>query len=258
VHALATRGDIARACQLVAPDHPWPAVALAAAITVDGGLWSGDGSAAAAAWRGGNPWGPKSSTLHVLGEPRAGAELIAAIARSGDRVITTPAVLTAAGVSDTYEWDLRSMTSSEWDLRRPSYAGAPVVSWLPSDATTFAEIDALLDEAFAHAAIRPGDDRAGRWCGVRNGDGALVACAAETLPAAPIAHLSALAVRPTARRQQLGGAVTRFFLAEAFGAGAPMVMLGVDADNRQASALYDRLGFATWPLAGTTLPTEVS
>jgi ribosomal protein S18 acetylase RimI-like enzyme len=257
---LAGRGEIAQAAALAVPGHPWPAVALAAAIEVRTGVYLP--SSNAVAWRGGNPWGPTSDTLHVLGRAQEAAQLVTALAAPGGRVITTPAALTASAITvDRYEWDLRAVDGplpADDQIPHPGLRSLKPVAWLPANRTTAREINVLLDEAFTHAALRPGDERAGRWCGIRDADDVLVACAAETLPAAPVAHLSALAVLPRARRQHLGATITRFFVAEAFAAGAPKVVLGVDADNPNARALYDRLGFTTWHLAGATLPGEVS
>jgi ribosomal protein S18 acetylase RimI-like enzyme len=125
--------------------------------------------------------------------------------------------------------------------------------WLPADAAP--RVTRLLDDANPDAAFRPADPGAGRWCGVESGreSGAeLVAVACETWPSAHIAQLSSLAVHPTARRRGLGAAVTAFFVGEALAAGAPSVILGVENANHGGRALYDRLGFSAWPLAGVT------
>jgi hypothetical protein len=214
VKQLADRGEIADAAKSIVPDHPWPAVSLAAAIDVHTGALLHEAGTAALAWRGGNPWDPTSPTVHALGDPKLAAQLLTALAAAGERLIGTPETLSALPIAhEHYEWDLRSLDRpGSGAVRDASNGGGPEVEWLPPGPSAEREVNALLDHAFPHAAIRPGDERVGRWCGVRDDDGVLVACAAETLPAAPIAHLSALAVLPRVRRRQLGAAVTRFFL----------------------------------------------
>jgi ribosomal protein S18 acetylase RimI-like enzyme len=259
---LVGRDAVRHAAATLLPRHPWPAVALADAIAVVDGAVT-EGPDPALAWHGGNPWNPAGSTLNVLGGAEDGAGLLAALAGPGDHAITTPAILDALDARFTgsdhggvgrYEWDLRTVRAPLPILDPPEHT---TVGWLRNDPPTNADIDALLDASFAHASLRPGDPRAGRWCGIRDGS-ALTACAAQTLPAAPIAHLSSLAVLPDTRRGGLGAALTTFFVAEAFAAGAPYVVLAVDADNVRGIALYDRLGFDTWHLAGITVPLGAS
>lgn len=254
VRDLPDRDALRQVASELLPAHPWPAVAFASAIKVGRG-WTDYG---VLAWLGGNPWRAEHCGLHMLtvDEPdpatlTAAEALLRRHGEPGEPVITSPAVAAAAGLNLTsagaYGW---------WDLRavRHPLAHQPyrTAGWLAPDANR--EIDALLDIAMPHAAFRPGSSAVGRWCGVRDTAGALVACAAETLPAAPIAHLSALAVRPDARRAGLGADVTAFFVAQTLAEGAPQVVLAVDDWNIGAKLLYDQLGFATWPLAGATIP----
>ncbi len=221
-------------------NHPWARLCTTPAAAWSAGWVTDD----AIVWRSGHPWNPVPD-LHGLGEPAAVAAAVARLARPSEHVIVpagTPLVA-AAGFGPPHLWDIRMAYRPG-----PVLPGEERVRWLASDDG----VGALLDLANPHAAIGPGDRRGGRWCGVRDDDGRLVAVAVETLLAAPIAHLSSLGVHPDHRRQGLAQAVTSFFVREGFATGAPEIMLAVDLDNPRAGALYDRLGFDTWPMAGHT------
>ena len=91
--------------------------------------------------------------------------------------------------------------------------------------------------------MQPGDEAARRWVGVRDDAGRLLACAADTSSATGVGHLSSIAVVPEARGQGLGKAVTAALTRLLFEEGNDVVTLGMYADNPEARALYDALGF---------------
>jgi len=103
-----------------------------------------------------------------------------------------------------------------------------------------------LDVLAARLAPRPGG---GLW-GAFDEAGALVALArAERSPKRKCAHTATLThvyVAPEARGQGTGEALLRAVLAYAADVlGVERVTLGVEATNRAATALYERLGFET-------------
>lgn len=103
-------------------------------------------------------------------------------------------------------------------------------------------VRALLVEANPRSSVQPGDAHAQRWVGVRQGRD-VVACVASTADdGGPAPHLAAVATRPDVRGRGLGAAVTaavtRLLLHE-----APVVTLGMYADNDVARRMYERLGW---------------
>lgn len=123
------------------------------------------------------------------------------------------------------------------------------VAWLGDEDAE--EIRDLLDASGPGVATRPGDAKVLRWAGIRDDDGRLLACLAETTPRAdgdgsgqrPSAHLSAIATHPLARGRGLGSAITaratRWLLTD----GHDSVTLGMYAENNAARGVYERLGF---------------
>jgi ribosomal protein S18 acetylase RimI-like enzyme len=101
---------------------------------------------------------------------------------------------------------------------------------------------ALLAEANPDADALPGDGRVVRWLGIPGGDGALLACAADTSAVAGVGHLSSIAVHPSARGRGLGRAVTAGVVRLMAEEGCDVVTLGVYAVNAPGTALYDALG----------------
>lgn len=220
--------------------HPWARLCAHGQVTFAGGWDLGD----AVGWRSGHPWAVRTRA-HALGAPDAAGAALAAVRQSGEDVVV-PAGTTVL--------DPALGSPSRWSVRMraepcPPQAGEETVRWL-DDA---GGVGALLEVTNPHAAVRPGDALAGRWCGTHDESG-LVACAVETMLAAPRGHLSSLAVHPRARRRGLGAAVTAWFVRTSLAEGAPEVMLAVDEGNDAAHRLYDRLGFDRWPMTGWYAP----
>jgi ribosomal protein S18 acetylase RimI-like enzyme len=82
-----------------------------------------------------------------------------------------------------------------------------------------------------------------RWWGVPDGDGGLLACAADTSVTTGVGRLSSIAVHPAARGRGLGRAVTAALVRHLFDAGCDVVTLGMYASNASGRAVYDALGF---------------
>lgn len=216
--------------------HPWARLCAEGQVTFAGGWDLGD----AVGWRSGHPWAVRPRA-HAIGAPDAAGAALTAVRRS---------VEDAVAPAGTTVHDLALGSPSHWSvlLRAepcPPQPGEETVRWLDDPGA----VRALLELANPHAAVWPGDALAGRWCGIYH-DGGLVACAVETVLAAPRGHLSSLAVHPRARRHGLGAAMTAWFVRTSLAAGAPEVMLAVDEGNDPAHRLYDRLGFDRWPMTG--------
>ena len=132
------------------------------------------------------------------------------------------------------DWDFRSLSAPP-----PVQPGEDDVVAVEDDD----EVAALITAASPTASVQPGDARARRWYGVRDPDGALLACAADTSSATGVGHLSSIAVDPTTRGRGLGRAVTAAVARRLFGEGCDLVTLGLYASNAAGRALYDALGF---------------
>ncbi|GAB3589051.1 hypothetical protein GCM10027446_00430 [Angustibacter peucedani] len=104
------------------------------------------------------------------------------------------------------------------------------------------DVAALLSAASPRHSAEP-DEPGVRWDGVRADDGRLVACAARQVVGPGVPHLASIATRPDVRGQGLGAAVTAAATRRGFDDGAPVVTLGMYADNAVARRLYERLGF---------------
>ena len=139
----------------------------------------------------------------------------------------------------------RTAEANDWDwwwidAPPPVQPGEETVAWLDNADE---EIAKLLQVASPDASTWPGDPGVIRWCGVRSGDGALVATAAWTEHVPGVPHLASVATAPSARGRGVGGAVTAWVTRQAFDAGAPAVTLGMYAVNDPARRVYRRLGF---------------
>lgn len=88
----------------------------------------------------------------------------------------------------------------------------------------------------------PGTGHSSDWLGVRDADGALLACGAVQRLPSGVAHLGGIVVAGHVRRQGLGRAVSAA-LTRRVVATEGVCTLGLYADNRAARALYDSLGY---------------
>lgn len=128
-------------------------------------------------------------------------------------------------------------------------AGGPVerVERLSADDTDLV-VDCL-GEANPGSDADPAGPHEVAWWGVRAGERLLgvIGAAGQGAddPEATSWHLHGLGVRPEARGQGLGRALTTVAAREGLDAGASWVSLGVWADNATALALYGSLGFRT-------------
>ncbi|HVE64015.1 MAG TPA: GNAT family N-acetyltransferase [Mycobacteriales bacterium] len=132
-----------------------------------------------------------------------------------------------------------------WDFRWTDQAprvrdGGPEVSWLVPDDD--AEVQALLDEAFPTAVLQIGHPVVRRWAGIRDPNGALVACAADATTAAGLGFLSSITAAPAVRGTGVGAAVTAWATA-ALVAEHGRAGLWVNHPNLAARRVYDLLGF---------------
>jgi GNAT superfamily N-acetyltransferase len=180
------------------------------------------------------------SYLSALGDPAAVGDLVARLLPElppRQRITVprgTPAHLPAwVGMAGT-DWDFRWLTAAPAVQRGESQ----VVPVCDDD-----ELTALLAAASPTAWVQPGDAAARRWVGVRDGAGALVACAADTSAATGVGHLSSIAVLPAARGRGLGRAVTAALTRRLLAEGNDLVALGMYADNTVARGVYDALGY---------------
>ncbi|MEP7054506.1 MAG: GNAT family N-acetyltransferase [Actinomycetota bacterium] len=125
-----------------------------------------------------------------------------------------------------------------WTQTRPP---APTLagSWLPKSAD--AEVEAMLALSFPDASARPGNRHARRWAGIRDADGALIACAADCTES-DIGFMASVASDVRLRRSGLGQAMTTW-MTHALLDEHPIVALWQYSDNAAASGLYDKLGF---------------
>ena len=134
---------------------------------------------------------------------------------------------------------------SHWEWMwtdRLSAGGSDDVAWLPDAGPAVGELTALLAHS-PRAHARPGDEGVRCWAGVRRG-GELVAAGALCSSPAGTPHLRAIVTHPSHRGRGLGAGVTAF-LTEAGLREAPVVTLGMYADNDVARRVYHRLGYTT-------------
>lgn len=105
------------------------------------------------------------------------------------------------------------------------------------------DVRGLLEAAMPDASAWPGDERVKRWAGIRDSQGRLVACTADTAHATSIGHLSSVATAPDQRRKGYAAALTAWITGQHLNDGAEMVTLGMYSDNAAARRLYTNLGF---------------
>ena len=198
--------------------------------------WMGDG---ASAWMS-RDVGEQHPSLAALGPPPAVGGLLHELLPH----LTTrqPVTLPRGSAAHLPAWV--GLDGTDWDFRWTDRAPAPqpgenAVGQV-GDAT---EVAALLTASSPRASTLPGDPAVRRWFGVRDGDGRLVACAADASIATGVGYLSSVAVAPGQRGQGLGSAVTAALTRRLLAEGCDLVTLALYADNTAARALYDRLGF---------------
>ncbi|GAA3133792.1 hypothetical protein GCM10010466_25500 [Planomonospora alba] len=125
------------------------------------------------------------------------------------------------------------------------------VGWLPAEAD--GRVAELLAVASPSAWAVPGLAGIRRWAGVRGGDGALLAVAADAWSAPQVGFVAGVATAPAFRGRGLGEAVCRFVVGE-LAAGHGRVALMVDSDNAGAIRVYERLGMRLRPVAAAEPP----
>ena len=198
--------------------------------------WATDG---AAAWIGIDNE-ERQSYLSTLGDPGVIGALLAELLPElppRQRLTVprgTPARFPAWAGMAGVDWDFRWVPEPP-----PRQRGEERVEPVDDELA----IKELLTASSERASAQPGDKAALRWVGVSDASGRLLACAADTSSATGVGHLSSIAVVPDARGQGLGKAVTAALTRRLFEEGNDVVTLGMYADNPQARALYDALGF---------------
>jgi GNAT superfamily N-acetyltransferase len=139
-------------------------------------------------------------------------------------------------------------------------AGPPPVDgrarWLSEEESP--EAAALLQVAHPNSEAGPGLPDDGRWAGIRDGSGRLVALAALAWCAPAVGLVAGVAVHPDARGLGLGREVCGFVVREALARHGNAALM-VDEWNETAVRLYRRLGMRYRPVlaaapAGTSLP----
>jgi len=211
------------------------------------------------AWRAGAATGVladrrRGRSLVVVGAAEDAAALVAAVLdEAAPQLVTlprgTPDLLAAAHPAlgarlvggDDWDW---FWTRSAPAQRLPGEADVVelAVGGAGAPGPDAEPVRALLAAGNPRSSVRPGDAHAKRWVGVRSGRD-VVACVASTADdGGPAPHLAAVATRPDLRGRGLGAAVTaavtRLLLRE-----APVVTLGMYADNDVARRMYGRLGW---------------
>lgn len=213
--------------------------AAVAGRSISHGPWSGHGALVWATTRRGR------TGFTGIGAPRSAAALLAEVLSevpAARRATLTRGWIAhlppslAAGVARRTDWDWC------WTATPPEpVPGEDRARWLSADDAE--DVRKLLTEASPETSTWPDDDRAHRWAGIREADGRLVACLADSSRGTAVAHMSAVATASHERRRGRARAlvawVTRQFLAE----GAGMVTLGMYAGNDAARGLYTGLGF---------------
>jgi len=137
---------------------------------------------------------------------------------------------------------------SRWDFRWTDEAPPPVSPKVPGpapawlDPTERAEVQRLLDAAFPTAALQVADPEVRRWAGVRDAEGALVACAADASTAPTLGFITSIGCAEKARGQGYGAAVTAFATAELVRERGRAGLWAYHS-NRGAARVYDWLGY---------------
>ncbi|MET9549469.1 mycothiol synthase [Streptomyces sp. 135] len=128
--------------------------------------------------------------------------------------------------------------------------GQDDAAWLAVNAEAFAhhpEQGALTQRDLDDRKAEPWFDPAGFFLAVRESDGELVGFHWTKVHAEErLGEVYVVGVRPGAQGGGLGKALTTTGLRHLAAAGLPTAMLYVDADNKAAVSVYERLGFVTY------------
>lgn len=128
--------------------------------------------------------------------------------------------------------------------------GQDDAAWLAVNAEAFAhhpEQGSLTQRDLDDRKAQPWFDPAGFFLAVRESDGELVGFHWTKVHAEErLGEVYVLGVRPGAQGGGLGKALTTTGLRHLAQAGLPTAMLYVDADNKAAVSVYERLGFVTY------------
>jgi ribosomal protein S18 acetylase RimI-like enzyme len=171
----------------------------------------------------------------VVGPPEDAAALTVAIAQAEAVPVSLPEdafALVPEGVL---------IKPEPWGFRWAEAAtGTPrdAAGWENDDD---AEIDRLLDASFPDASFRPRSPRVRGWAGIRDVDGQLVACAADTTEAPGVGFVAAITTLPDVRGRGLGRAVTGWLL-DRLVEREGLAALWHYGNNHAAARVYDALG----------------
>ncbi|MCC2274042.1 GNAT family N-acetyltransferase [Streptomyces sp. ET3-23] len=191
--------------------------------------------------------------LAVWGDPRSAVplartvldELGPAYRPLGDRTLIDALAAELPGLtcSPAFGWMDRTRPG-------PSLPSAGAAQWLPRN--TLDEASAVVAAGFPDSYAQPGGAGAGRWAGVRDGAGRLVAVGALAWSAPTVGLLSGIAVLPEARGRGLARQVCALLLDEALTRHGTAALM-VDDDNPAALHLYRSLGLRYRPLRAAGL-----
>lgn len=201
--------------------------------------WVGAGAAVWAGRRHGGSLG----WLSGVGDPGAVAGLVAAAYPE----LPSPAygLTVPRGAMALLPAHLRPARTDDWDWFLTSTPPVPQAG--EHRVACLEDADAAIADLLAESSPRhdadPGDDTVRRWCGVRDGESGLVAVAAHTEHVPGVPHLASIATLPRCRGRGLGTAVTAWLTRQLLADGAPVVTLGMYADNAGARRMYGRLGY---------------
>jgi ribosomal protein S18 acetylase RimI-like enzyme len=172
--------------------------------------------------------------LVALGPPDETADLVLAVrdqVPAGSRLIVPRG--TPLPLYEPSDWNFRAAYEAP-----PPQPAEGSVAWSEDDEA----ITELLMLTSPDSSTRPGDGKARRWAGIRDGR-RLLACLGDTTAITGTGHISAIAVHPDARGRGLGPSITAWTMRRLSTEGCDLVTLGVYAENAVAMRMYDRLGF---------------
>jgi GNAT superfamily N-acetyltransferase len=216
----------------LAPHRPEgvPAWSYGAAVALVNGYWDGTG-----------PGGD----IMVVGAAQDAARLIELLIPEA-RPMSVPAeafaLLPSGLLREPHPWGFRWV-----DARLDVPAdGARWLAAADSD-----EIGRLLDDAFPDASFRPGSPRISGWAGIRDDQGRLIACAADTTETPGVGFVAAITARPELRGHGLGRRVTGWIL-DRLVEREGLAALWHYGGNLAAAHVYDALGMQTLPMVSVT------